>query len=651
MISTLCVCLFPPITVQEDERNSSGPHAAASSTDPDLVHQPQTGTSFTSPAPVAREAVGGTERGEGRLHDSAEEWTSGGPSPSSSRERRPPHATSTLAGNSDRETLSLPEEGQNNRAETSGATHRADGSTYTLAGSHPYCEPTPATDSVFDTSHPTKTQTDSGERLPEIQTPLKLGTAGASDATTVPDVHKLTDGEMFDSSATREYQTVPSSRISNLTSDLPGSIPGPQGGAVSATPKEALQFSWRGQRSTDRLDSELTSAITLSPSPSPAQQEVTSRAPTGTGSASSSSSPSQGPSTLPLSSAAAPTGAPHHTETASLTRRRAQNATDAAVQSDDTDAPGGSEDDEALRTDSPERTESNSRFAASSTFPTVLHTAEEETQTAASGTQSESVDTRVSTQTPTSGGTVDTTQAGVSTATEAGLVLAVQNSATVETPAGTQTDAPVHSHTGSNELLATDSPTPSPGMSPGTTVASPAPSHTAQTHGPPPASTVFAHTSSPSALTTTQSSGHVTAVGHRVTSQKATVQSASSQTPSSPPSPPSSRFPITSEKSHDVTTADPPPVLPVTTASSEQDHKHVVVTEEYEPRQGLTSSVTVQPALRPEPRSTLQPGESGTTTPAASVPTSTWSSTSRPKPKFYIVPDQPADIKGTAASN
>lgn len=669
-VPTRFLCLFLPISVQEDERNSSGAHAAGSRTDPDLVHQSQTGTSFTSLAPVAREAVGGTEWGEGRLRQGAEEWTST-PSPSS-QDRELPHATShprrsTLAGNGDRETLSLPEEGQNNGADTSGATHRTDGSIYTPAESHPYFETTRATGSVFDTSHPTKAQTDSSEQLLEIQMLLKLGTTAASDATMVTDSQKLRDSPTFDSPATQEYVNLPSSRIPNLTPDVPdvpswgsreaGSILGPEGGAVSSTPKEALQLSWRGQRSTGRLNSELASAITHNPPPSPPEQEPggTSHAPTGTESTASSSSLPAVPSTL-LSSTAAPTSAPHHTETASLAHRRAHDATDAVVQSNDTEAPDGSEDDEALRTftaptytDSPERTESIAHFTTSSTpFPAL-----EETQTAASGTQSESVNTDVSTQTTTNGnvGTVDTTTTSVSPATDVGPVLDVQNSAATETPAGTMTEAQSPDYTGSYEPLTSNSPTSSPHMSSTTAASLSTPSHVAQTHIPPPASTVFTHASPPSPLTTTQSPSNVTTVSHKITSKKATVESASSQTLSSPPMPLSSRFPATGKKAHDVTTPQLPPVPTVTTASSERDRQHVVVTKEYEPWQGFTSSVTVQPALRAEPQSTLQPRERSPATPTTSLLTSTWSSTGRPKPKFYIVPDQPADIKGTAASN
>lgn len=652
--------------------------------------QSQTGTSFTSLAPIARETVGGTEWGKGRLREGAEEWTLG---PSlSSQERGQLHATShaqqlTVAGNADRETLSLPEEGHNNGADTSGATHRADGSIYTRDVSHPYFEPALATESLFHTSHPTKTETDSSERLLETQTQLKLGKTGVSETTMVTDIHKRRDRRMFDSSATQEYRTVPSSLIPNLSSYLPGipswgtreggTIVGPQGGAVSSTPEEALQHSRRGQRSTVRLNSELTSAITHNPSPSPTEQwrGGTSRAATGTESTASSSSFPKGPSTL-FSSTAAPTRAPHHMENTSLTPRPTQSeslpllATDATVQSNDTEAPDGSEDAPALRTltfsaptrtDSPERTESTTHFTTWSTSSTVTHAAKAETETAAPSTQSKSVNTYVSTQTVYStsdgSGIVERTTTSLSPTTDAGPVLSIQSSATTESPSGTKTETPFSTYTSLNKLLTTNSPTSSPRLSLSITIPSSTPSHTAQTHSPPPASPIFTHASSPSPLPSTQSPGHVTTVGHKtppVTSETAAFLSASShtlQTQSSPPLPPSGHFPTTHKKAHSATIPDLPPVLPVTTAISEHGRQDVVVTKEHEPRQGSASGTTVRPAQRPAPRSTLQPSEQSRTTPTTSVLTSTWSSTSRPKPKFYIVPDQPADIKGTAACN
>lgn len=653
------------------------------------MRESQTGTSFTSPAPVARETVGGTERGKARLRGGAEEWTLG---PSvSSQDRGLLHATSraqhlTVAGNADGETLSLPEEGHNNGADTSGATHRASGSIYTRGGSHPYFEPALATESLFQNSHPTKTGTDSSERLPEAQTLLKLGKTGVSDATMVTDIHKRRDRRMFDLSATREHQTVPSLLIPHLTSYLPdipswgtregGTILGPHGGAVSSRPEGALQHSWRGQRSTDRLTSELTSAITHNPSPSPTEQwrGGSRRAPTGTESTASSSSVPEGPSTL-VSSTAAPTSAPRHVENTSLPPRPTQSQSspllgaDAAVQSNDTSAPDGSEDAQAFgalafsaptRTDSPERTESTTHFTTWFTSSPVTHATNEETQTAAPSTQSKSVNASVSTQTvystSDSGATVDRTTASLSPTTDAGPVLSIQSSATTETPSGTKTGTPFPTYTSLNELLTTNSPTPSPRLSSSVAIPPSTPSHTAQTHSPPPAGPVFTHTSSPSPLPSTRSPGHVTTVSHNTppaTSETAAVSSAPShtlQTQSSPPSPPPGHFPMTHKIAHSATTPGLPPVLPVTTIS-EHDHQDAVVTKEHEPRQGPTSSTTVRPGRRPAPQSTVQPIEQSPTTPTTSVLTSTWSSTSRPKPKFYIVPDQPADIKGTAARN
>ncbi|KAK5899263.1 hypothetical protein CesoFtcFv8_008759 [Champsocephalus esox] len=116
--------------VQENGRNSSEDNTSPHS---DLLSWSESGTSFTSTAPIGQDVVSGTEGGRGRLYEGLEQ--SYGPqsasSPSSQDQGllRPtsPLQGLTVAGRGDRETLPLPEEEPNNGADTSGAAHLADG--------------------------------------------------------------------------------------------------------------------------------------------------------------------------------------------------------------------------------------------------------------------------------------------------------------------------------------------------------------------------------------------------------------------------------------------------------------------------------------------------------------------------------------------
>lgn len=691
--------LVPGYPVQEDERNSSGEHAGPHS-DRDLVRSSVTGTSFTSKAPVVREAVRGTEWGKGRLYEGVEEWGSGPWSASSlpSQNRGPLHATSTrpqrltAAGNADRETLSLPEEGQNNGADTSGATHHTNSSIYTRDGTHPYFEHTLTTESLFATSHPTETEADSSRRLAETQMPLEAATASGSGRGMVTDTHRHKATQMLELSTTQEYPPVSSSRLPNHTSSHPevpswrtregGTVLRPHGGAVSPASEEKLQHSWRGQRSTDRLASEPTSAITHDPlrSPTEQQQGESSDAPTDTeptASASSSSSFSEGPSTVFSSTThiADPTTALHHVEAASLTPNTTRNeslastVTDATIQSSEKEPSDGFEDTEGLHTftfstqshtDSPGGTESAAHSTPPSTSSPFTLTATAETQTATLSTQSNSVNTDMTTNTifPTTDAsrfvdrTTQTDSASSSTA-GAGPTLDIHNSAATETPSDTKTDTLLPTYRASHDLLPTNSPTLAPHMSSSAAIHSSTPSHTARTHGALSGSPLYTHTSLPFLFTTTESPGHMTVDRHKIapiTSQAPTVTLASShthQTQSSPPLPSSRHFLTMANFS----TPAHPPLLSVTSVTSEYTHQEVDLTKEHESGQGFTSSTTAGPSRRPRPWTSVHPSEESHTTPTSSASTSTWSSTSSQKPKFYIVPDQPAAIKGTVVCN
>ncbi|KAM9363741.1 uncharacterized protein ABDE67_019436 [Symphorus nematophorus] len=247
---------------QEDERNSSEDHTSSHS-DRDLVHRSQTGTSFTSTAPVGQEVVSGTEGARGHLYEGLEEEERSSvesvSSPSSSQDRALLlHPTSplqglTVAGRTDRETLPLPEEELNNRAETSGAAHLTDAPMDARERTHPY----------FHHTLSASTETNSTNKLASSSTGMHSYTV-----TQTPEL---------------SHPTVSSSSIPPLTSSPP-EIPSwesatslsPGGGAVSGTPEERRLHSWRSQRSTDRLNSDLTSTITSDPLTSPQQGDSSS---------------------------------------------------------------------------------------------------------------------------------------------------------------------------------------------------------------------------------------------------------------------------------------------------------------------------------------------------------------------------------------
>ncbi|XP_038569139.1 uncharacterized protein LOC119898897 [Micropterus salmoides] len=270
--------------VQEDKKNSSEDHTSPHS-DQNLLRWSQTGSSFMSPAPVGQEVVRGTEGGRGRLFE-GREWNSAPPSASStsSQDQGLLHRTSplqglTVAGRADRETHPLPEEEPNNRADTSVAAHLTDGPMSARERTHPYFQPTRSTDTLFHTSHTTNTETNSykTQTLPQTQMAVIHASASTSNTLHGTEIHKQTN-----TATTQAPLTVSSSSIPPLTSSPPeppltSSPPEPHSWtpwvrrAVSGAPGEKLPHSWRSQRSTDRLDSDLTSTVTSDPLKSPTE--------------------------------------------------------------------------------------------------------------------------------------------------------------------------------------------------------------------------------------------------------------------------------------------------------------------------------------------------------------------------------------------
>ncbi|XP_070684276.1 uncharacterized protein [Pempheris klunzingeri] len=306
--------------VQEDERNSSEDHTSPHS-DRDLS---RTGTSFTRTAPVGQEVVRGTEEGRGRLREGLER--SSGPQSASSPSSQDQGLLSptsplqglTVAGRADRETLPLPEEEPNNRADTSGRAHRADDPMSPRERTHPYFHL--STDTLLHTLHTANTETNSNKELPQTQMDLTHATVSNSNTMLGSEMRKYTVTQT--PTATKAHPTVSSSSAPPLTSSPPelpswttwesDTILSTHGGAVSQAPRDKVPHFWRSQRSTDRINSDLTSAVTSDTlqSATKSLQDDSSSANTDTdptASSSSSSSPSssssQGLSRTPSSTA------------------------------------------------------------------------------------------------------------------------------------------------------------------------------------------------------------------------------------------------------------------------------------------------------------------------------------------------------------
>lgn len=705
MISTLftlsrSVFVFVPgYPVQEDERNSSEDHTSPHS-DQDLVHWSQTGTSFTSTAPVGQEMVRGTEGGRGRLYEGLEEWSSGPQSVSSptSLDQGLLHPTSllqrlTVAGKTDRETLPLPEEEPNNRADTSGATHLTDVPISARERTHPYFQHTFSTDTLFHTSQLRKAETDSSNKLPQTQMPLKHATASSSNTMLGTDIHKHTATQTSKlSTATQDYPTVSNSRIPNLTSsppELPSwitweseTILSPHGRAVSRAPEKKLPHSWRSQRSTDRLNSDLTSAVTHDPlkSPTEQQQDDLSNAHTDT-EPTASSSYSNDPSRM-YSSTTHITGldsAVGTAEAASFHPNTHQSDSFAASASDVTRQTSAFEssdifkDTEVLhtfnfstqsQTNSPQSTESATHSTPSYTSSPFTQMSKEETQTATHSTQRNLVNTYMTTNTISSSPDItkvdEWTSTGSSSTPRAALTLGdgVHNSAATGTPPDTETYTLHPIYTLLHDHSPKNSPTPVPNLSSTASIhsstLSSTPSYTPQTHATFSGSPHFARMSLPLPSTTTESAGHIPLIDHKTTPipSQTSIKSTFSHTPHTQnnlPLPSSSNFPAMHKKSRNFRTTTHSSLFSLTTAISEYGHREVDVEKEEESWQWFPSSTTAGPPRRPPPWTTLHPSQESHTAPISSVLTSipTWSSTTSQTPKFYIVPDQPAAIRGT----
>ncbi|XP_044047690.1 flocculation protein FLO11 [Siniperca chuatsi] len=674
--------------VQEDERNSSEDHTSPHS-DQDLLRWSQTGTSFTSTAPVGQEVVRGTEGVRGRLYK-ALEWSSGPQSASSpsSQDQGLLHPTSplqglTVAGRADRETLPLPEEEPNNRTDTSGAAHLTDGPISARERTHPHFQPTLSTDTLFHTAN---TETNSSNELPQTQMALTHATASSPNTLHGTEIHKYTVTQT--STTTQAHPTVSSSSVPPLTSSPPelpswttwesGTIQIPRGGPVSGAPGEKLPHSWRSQRSTDRLNSDLTSAVTSDPlkSPTEPQQDDSSSAHTDSAHTDSeptaSSSSSQGPGrthsstthTTGLDTAVGTVEAASLRPNVSRTDSFVSAASDATSQTAAFESSDKLENTEMLhtftsstqsQTSSPQSTESVTHSPPLYTSSPFTQTSKEGTQTATQSTERNAVNAYVTTNTISSSPDITKVDewafTGSSSTPRVALTLGdvVQNSAATGITADTETYTLHPTYTLLHDNSPTNSPTPGPLLSSSTSIHSSTPSYTLQTYTTFPGSSHL-----PS--TTTESAAHTLLINHKtmpIPSQTSTIKSTSSHMPhthNNLPLPSSTT--ATHKQPHDFITTAHTSLLSLTTAKSDYEHgdKEVEVEKDDESRQWFPSSTQTPTAglpRQPPPWTTPQPSQKNHTALTPSVLTSvpSGSSTTSQTPKFYIVPDQPAAIR------
>ncbi|XP_053274595.1 mucin-5AC isoform X2 [Pleuronectes platessa] len=618
--------------VQEDERNSSEDHTSPHP-DGDLLHWSPTGTSFSSR--VSEKAVRGTEGVRGQRHDLLE--LSPGPRPvsgPSSRDRGLLHPTSPLqglGGVAGTGTLPLPEERPNNGADTSGAAHRSD---RLLSATHPYFLHTDASNTKTNPSNePVKTPTDSTAR--GSNTSPGTGTYKYTTSLTPKHAgqHKTTQAHTSRSSFNHFRSLTSSSfpELRSLTTWESGSVPVPGGAAVSGTPGEVRPHSWRSQRSTDGLDSDRTSAITSDPLESPTEppQDDASSAqtyiePTGSSTSSRAHAETHQSSAAHITESDAAVGSVGAGSFQPNTSRSSFESTTSDVSSGAASFEASDKMDSTVKlhisstqseTNSPQSTEGLTHSPHTPAAFTQTHTGTESTQTNVSDANT------------------------VPSFTEAEGETASGNSAATETTTETFTLRPT------DTLPTEHSPThsPVPPLQTSTFPHQPAPSYTHTT-----ISGSSHATRTPPSLTPPSLTSVPTPTMHADDETEPT--STITLTPSHPdPSLSSTHIPATHTQPHGSITTAPSTLSPPTTANS--DYREVEVEAEDETTQPSPSSTTTHTPTagtprRPPPRRTQYPSQETTTTTSALTSAPTWSSSTSPTPRFYIVPDRPATVKG-----
>ncbi|XP_069545773.1 serine-rich adhesin for platelets isoform X2 [Brachyistius frenatus] len=634
-------------SVQEDERHSSEDRSTHRP-DQDLIHRSQTGTSFTRPAPVGKEVVGGTEGVRGHLYEGLE-WSSAPQSVSSASSLdqglllpTSPQQGLPVAGRTDRETLPLPEEKPNNGADTSGAAHLTDGPMTARERTHPYFQHALSTDTESNTANPSK-------EITQTQMALTDATASSSNAWLGTDIHEYTftqtskDTEKpitmgTDQSVSNSSVLLPTSsppELPSWTTMESGTTGVPRGGAVSGTPEDKQPHSWRSQQNTDRLNSDLTSTTTSDPLNTSTEPPSHGSSSAHTDTEPPSSTPSQAPSRA-RSSTAHITGL--HTaigtvEAASAHPNISQSDSFVSAASDGTAQTA--EDTEIFHTSSSQSQRNSLQSTESlthspSTSSPFTQTSDEENQTATESTKRPAY---MTTSTISSSPDITKDDAGTSGFTDSFSTprAGVQNSGTSRE---TYTLHPTYTLLHDN----TDSPTPASLLSSSTAIDSSTPSYMLQTD------TVLPDRSRTTSTTSISESTTLTAfIDHKPT----LVPSHTPQTRAHLPLPTSTVTSPPHKQSHNLVTTTQTSLLSHTTTTSDYgggDGKAKVEDEVWQWSPSNTTTTAGSPQ-RPPPRTTLHPSQEShlAHTPSALTSTTTWSSTNAPK--FYVVPDQPAAIR------
>lgn len=652
---SLSVILFVPgFPVQEDERNSSEDH---STQHPDLdpTQWFPTGTSFTN-SPVDQEVARGTKEGRDHTYDglersfaplsvsSASSLDQGLLNPTSPQQGLP------VAGRSDRETLPLPEEKPDNGAETSGAAHLTDGPMAARNTTHPYFQ--------HGLSAGPNTSTPSNPTEKSLQTLMALTEETASSSALVfgkaiQDTSIQTSENTGKDVATQMDQRVSSASVPLRTSapaELSSSRTGhtgitTHGVGVSGTSGDERPHSWRSQRSTDRHNSDLTFAVTSDPLKSSIktlQDDFSAQTHTeSTASSSSSSEVYSGTHSFnthftELNNVVSTVEAdPVHPNISQI------NAfvSVAASQTVTSELPDKFEQTEMTLpsssrslTDSRQSTESPTHSAYTSSSFTQT---DKETQTAVESAHRNIIDAHPTTNTTPSPPGITKAYSWTSGFTEssatprAALTVGgvTQNSAIPGTTGVTYTLHPAHT------LLRDDSPTDS------TAVA--VSSSTTSTESSTVLYTLHTHSTFP------DSSHHASSVSqstdHTVSKTTPSPPRMSPPTHNHPPPPTSTNMSPTRNQSQPliITTTHTP--LPSTVTLDYGDGE--VQVEKYDKfwQWSPSSTTTRTPKSGLPQRTTMHPSQE-----PSSALTSTPARSSTNSPKFYIVPDQPAAIRGTS---
>lgn len=652
---SLSVFVFVPgLPVQENERNSSE--------DRSTRHPDGDPTRFTNTAPVGQERMMGTEEGRGHVYNSLE-WSSAplSVSSASSQDQGLLNPTSPMqglpvAGRTDRETLPLPEEKPNNGPEKSGAAHRTDGPMTARETAHTYFQNALSTDTNSNTpSNPTEKG---------LHTHMALTDASSSDVLLGADIQEYTSAQTSKNTkkdvATQLDQSMSSSVIPILTSsppELPSSWMGhtvitAHAGAVTRTSGDT--HSWRSQRSTDRHNSDLTFAITSDPLKSsikPLKDDLISAQTHNEPTSSSSEVPSGTRSSniriteLDTADGAAEADTVHPNRSQSNSFATVASAVTAQtltselldkVEHREVTPPPSPQS----QTDSPQSTESSTHSVYR---PPSFTQTDKEAQTAVESTQRYFIGTHTTGNAiPLSSGTTKaydwTTGFTVFSSTPGAAPTtggAAENSAVTASTGATSALYPARTTLRDSSLA--DSPTAVPLSSSTTSTDSSTPSYTLQTHS------MFVDSSQPTLTTSvSQSTVHTILFNSKTTPSPPEM---SPRTRSHLPLPTSTNKIPTHKAFQKILTITLSP-LPSTMTSNYGDGEAKVEEDrfwQWSSSNTATHTPTTGPSLQIPRQTTTPPSQENSSASTTTPPRSSTNS-----PKLYIVPDQPAAIRGTS---